>query len=74
MSLTATTCGWTVRAMLQQLVPATSAGVALVAPVLTIVVGMLGGARRLPPKASMQTAVIWGIAAGIVWNLGRSSM
>ena len=74
MSLTATTWGWTVRAMLQQLVPATSAGVALVAPVLTIVVGMLGGARRLPSKASMQTAATWGIAAGIVWNLGRSSM
>jgi glucose uptake protein GlcU len=51
--------------------PSMALGVALVAPVLTIVVGMLGGARRLPSKASMQTAASWGIAAGIVWNLGN---
>jgi hypothetical protein len=49
-----------------------TAGVAVVAPVLTIIVGMLGGARRLPPKASMQTGAKWGIAAGIIWNLGAA--
>jgi hypothetical protein len=74
MSLTAAACGWTLGSVRQQLIPAIFAGVAVVAPVLTVVIGMLGGARSLPSKASMQTAAAWGIAAGIVWNLGRSSM
>lgn len=52
-------------------VPSMALGVLAAAPILTVAVARLNGARGLPGRQSLKAAALFGIAAGILWNLGE---